>query len=108
VAPQVTPLQLRLQQSVGELQPAPASPHATIADSQELVCGLHVPEQHSLPPAQSSPKALQMGPPPPLPASPPAPLEGAPDSPAMPPDDVPPDDVPPLEDPPDVVPPVAT
>jgi hypothetical protein len=100
---QTVPLQFRLQQSVGELQPAPGSPHATIADSQELVWGLQVPEQHSPPPAQSSPNALHVGVPPPPPASPATPPKLEPDSPAVPPVEAPPVEEPPL----DVVPPVA-
>lgn len=95
------PLQFRLQQSVGALQPAPGAPHATIADSQEFVLGLHVPEQHSFPPVQSSPNALQVGPPPALPASPEAPPALDPDSP-----EAPPFEDPPLDEPPDVDPPV--
>jgi hypothetical protein len=45
----VVPLQLRLQHSVGPEQPAPGPPHATMVDSQVLLFGLQISEQHSVP-----------------------------------------------------------
>jgi hypothetical protein len=102
---QTFPLQFKLQQSVGALQPAPGSPQATIADSQESVFGLQVPEQHSSPPEQSSPNALQVGPPS-FPPSAVVPPKLEPDSPARPPVDEPPVDEPPVVEPPVDEPPV--
>jgi hypothetical protein len=64
------PSQRRSQQSVGALQPAPGSPHATMDDSQLFVSELQVPEQHSPPTRHMSPNALQVGPEPPAPAPP--------------------------------------
>jgi hypothetical protein len=83
----VVPLQRRLQQSVAVVQPAPGPPHAAMDDSHEFVTGLHVCEQHSAPPLQSSPYALQVGPDPALAPLPVAPAAGAPPSaaPALPP-----------------------
>jgi hypothetical protein len=97
--------QRRSQQSVGAAQASPASPQATIDDSQLFVSELQVPEQQSLPTRHVSPKALQLGPEPPAPAAPPSvpdpavsppvplvepPVLGAPESPLEPPVLVPP------------------
>jgi hypothetical protein len=56
-------VQLRLQQSVGCVQPPPL---AHVAVVHNFAVGSHVPEQHWLPIAQAVPPLKQVGPPPAL------------------------------------------